>query len=60
MDASVASVADCRAVVVAQIGECALNRLDRLGILAFETEDSVDTAVRQLSGYAPLFERGAS
>jgi nitrogen fixation protein NifX len=56
MDASVASVADCRAVVVAQIGECALNRLDKLGILAFETDDPVDATVRQLSRYAALYE----
>jgi len=56
MDASVAAVADCRAVVVAQIGECALNRLDRLGILAFETDDPVDATVRQLGRYAGLYE----
>jgi len=58
MDASVAAVADCRAVVVARLGECALNRLDKLGILAFETEDPVDATVRQLRDYAALFERG--
>jgi predicted Fe-Mo cluster-binding NifX family protein len=57
MDASVAAIADCRAVVVARIGECALNRLDKLGIVAFETEDPVDAAVRQLADYAALFER---
>ena len=57
MDVSVAAVADCRALVVAQIGECALTRLGKLGILAFETEDPVDETVRQLSGYAALFER---
>jgi predicted Fe-Mo cluster-binding NifX family protein len=57
MDASVASVADCRAVVVARIGECALNRLDTLGILAFETNDPVEATVRQLASYAALFER---
>lgn len=56
MDASVAAVADCRAVVVARIGECALNRLDKLGILAFETDDPVDATVRQLSHYAALYE----
>ena len=58
MDASVAAVADCRAVVVARLGECAINRLDKLGILAFETEDPVDATVRQLADYAALFERG--
>ena len=57
MDASVATVADCRAVVVARLGECAINRLDKLGILAFETEDPVDATVRQLADYAALFER---
>jgi predicted Fe-Mo cluster-binding NifX family protein len=55
MDASVAAVADCRAVVVARIGECALTRLDKLGILAFETEDPVDATVRQLAAYAGLY-----
>jgi len=57
MEASVASVADCRAVVVARIGECALNRLDKLGILAFETNDPVEATVRQLASYAALFGR---
>jgi hypothetical protein len=57
MDASVATVADCRAVVVARIGECALRRLDALGVLAFETDDPVDATVRELANYAALFER---
>jgi predicted Fe-Mo cluster-binding NifX family protein len=57
MEASVAAVADCRAVVVARIGECALNRLDKLGILAFETDDPVDATVCELANYAALFER---
>ena len=56
MDASIAAVADCRAVVVARIGECALNRLDKLGILAFEVDEPVDAAVHQLSLYAALYE----
>jgi len=60
MDASVAAVADCRAVVVARIGDCALTRLDKLGILAFETDDPVDATVRQLADYAGLFEREKS
>ncbi|MDR3375338.1 MAG: NifB/NifX family molybdenum-iron cluster-binding protein [Ancalomicrobiaceae bacterium] len=57
MEASVASVSDCRAVVVAKIGECALTRLDHLGILAFETEDPVDQTVRELAQFPGLFER---
>jgi nitrogen fixation protein NifX len=50
MDVSVDLVSDCGAVVVARIGECALNRLDALGILAFETEDAVEAALRELAG----------
>ncbi|MCG6203441.1 dinitrogenase iron-molybdenum cofactor biosynthesis protein [Rhodopseudomonas sp. HC1] len=49
MDESVELVADCSAVIVARIGECGVNRLTALGILAFETEDAVDTAVRELA-----------
>ena len=60
MEASVRTVADCRAVVVAKIGECALNRLDQLGILAFETEDPVDQTVRELSRFAGLFAMEAA
>ena len=56
MDASVAALADCRAVVVARLGDCALTRLDKLGILAFETDDPVDATVRQLAAYAGLYE----
>lgn len=57
MDASVALVSDCRAVVVSRLGECAINRLTRLGILAFETDDRVDDTLRQLSAFDGLFER---
>jgi nitrogen fixation protein NifB len=49
MDVSVDLVADCRAVVVARIGECGVNRLTALGILAFESDDAVDSAVRELA-----------
>ena len=55
MDASVALVADCRAVVVSRLGECAINRLTKLGILAFETDDTVDDTVRQLAAFDGLF-----
>lgn len=55
MDASVALIADCRAVVVSRLGECAINRLARLGILAFETDDTVDDTVRQLAAFDTLF-----
>jgi predicted Fe-Mo cluster-binding NifX family protein len=55
MDASVATVADCRAVVVAQLGECALTRLTKLGILAFETEDTIGETLRQLAEYEALY-----
>jgi len=30
--------------------------LDKLGILAFETDDPVDATVRQLAAYAGLYE----
>jgi len=56
MDASVAAVSDCRAVVVERLGGCALSRLEKLGILAFETDDAVDATVRQLAAYAGLYE----
>ncbi len=55
MDASVALVADCRAVLVSRLGECAINRLSKLGILAFETDDRVDDALRELSAFDGLF-----
>jgi nitrogen fixation protein NifB len=49
MQGSVDAVADCRAVVVARIGECALTRLLALGILAFEANDTVETALREIA-----------
>jgi nitrogen fixation protein NifB len=60
MDVSVDLVADCRAVVVARIGECGLNRLAELGILAFESDDAVTTAVRELAESSILRERAGS
>ena len=57
MDASVALVSDCRAVVVSRLGECAINRLTKLGILAFETDDRVDDTLRQLSAFGALYTR---
>jgi len=60
MDVSVDLVADCRAVVVAKIGECAINRLTELGILAFETDDPVETALRELADSTILRETVAA
>lgn len=60
MDVSIELVCDCRAVVVARIGECAVNRLDRLGILAFETEDTVEQALAELAASGLLTERTAA
>ncbi|MBI5132702.1 MAG: dinitrogenase iron-molybdenum cofactor biosynthesis protein [Rhodopseudomonas palustris] len=60
MDESVELVADCRAVIVARIGECGVDRLTALGILAFETEDAVDSAVRELAESGLLRERVVS
>lgn len=51
MDRSVDTVRDCRAVVVARIDECALTRLTALGILAFETDEPVDVALRELATF---------
>lgn len=60
MDVSVDLVADCRAVVVAKIGECAINRLTKLGIFAFESDDRVDATLRELADSNLLRERAAS
>lgn len=51
MDRSVETVGDCRAVVVARIGECALTRLTALGILAFEADEPVESALRELAAF---------
>ena len=47
--------AQFRSQVVSRLGECAINRLTRLGILAFETDDTVDDTVRQLVTFDGLF-----
>jgi len=60
MDVSVDLVSDCRAVLVTRIGECAVNRLDALGILAFETEDAVEQALAELAESGLLTERAAA
>jgi nitrogen fixation protein NifB len=60
LDVSVELIADCRAVVVARIGECGVNRLSALGILAFETDDAVETAVRELAESKAVLERAPS
>ena len=51
MDRSVETVSDCRAVVVARIGECALTRLTALGIFAFEADEPVDVALREIVAF---------
>jgi predicted Fe-Mo cluster-binding NifX family protein len=60
MDVSVDLVSDCGAVVVARIGECAVNRLDALGILSFETDDAVETALRELAESGLITGRAAA
>jgi len=60
MDLSVDLVSDCGAVVVARIGECAINRLDALGILAFESDDAVETALRELTESGLINGRAAA
>ena len=54
MQTSVDLVTDCRAVVVAQIGDCAITLLSRRGILAFESTDPVETVLRELAEYPDL------
>jgi nitrogen fixation protein NifB len=49
MQAATALVADCRAVLVARIGDHGVAQLAALGILAFETGDTVEVALRLLS-----------
>ena len=51
MERSVETVSDCRVVVVARIGDCALSRLTALGILAFEADEPVDVAVREVAAF---------
>jgi nitrogen fixation protein NifB len=57
MKAAVDAVADCRAVVVARIGDCALDRLSALGILAFEANETVETAVREIAAHPAVQRR---
>ncbi|CAH2598783.1 Dinitrogenase iron-molybdenum cofactor biosynthesis protein [Rhodovastum atsumiense] len=57
MQRSVDLVADCGAVVVARIGECAVTRLDELGILAFETDDPVEVVLRDLGAHPALLAK---
>ncbi|TBW39560.1 dinitrogenase iron-molybdenum cofactor biosynthesis protein [Siculibacillus lacustris] len=51
MDRSVELVADCRAVVVTRIGDCALTRLNKLGVLAFESDESVAATLAELADF---------
>lgn len=48
MDALVDLVRDCQGVISRQMGECAEQRLDALGVLAFVTDDDIETALSQL------------
>jgi nitrogen fixation protein NifB len=49
MERSAALVADCRAVLVARIGECGVDRLAERGIEAFEVTGPIQTALRRLA-----------
>ncbi len=55
MREAAALVADCRAVLVARIGDHGVARLAALGILAFETDDTVEVALRLLAESPALF-----
>jgi nitrogen fixation protein NifB len=55
MQEAAALVADCRAVLVARIGDHGVAQLAARGILAFETDDTVEVALRLLSESPELF-----
>ena len=55
MQAAAALVADCRAVLVARIGNHGVAQLAALGILAFETDDTVEVALQLLAERPELF-----
>jgi len=58
MEASARLVADCRAVLITQIGDCGVARLEEQKILPFETDDTVADALRQLAERPELFADG--
>ncbi len=49
MERSARLVADCQAVLVAQIGECGVDRLAERGIEAFELPGPIETALRHVT-----------
>ncbi len=55
MEASARLVADCKAVLVTQIGDCGVARLEEQNILPFEADDIVADALRQLADRPELF-----
>jgi predicted Fe-Mo cluster-binding NifX family protein len=58
MERSARLVADCQVVLVAQIGECGLERLSELGIEAFELPGPIDRALRQVTAQATPHSTG--
>lgn len=56
MERTIALVADCRAVISAQIGAAAAKRLSEQGIQAFIIPDFVDSALARLVRSGALFE----
>lgn len=56
MERTIALVADCRAVISAQIGAAAAKRLSERGIQAFIIPDFVDSALARLIRSGALFE----
>lgn len=59
MQASIELVADCQAVLVAQIGEHAVSHLGKLGILVFESRDPVAVALQELALHEAVAPRRA-
>ncbi len=56
MEKAVELVADCRAVVVAQIGRGAVERLSNRGVHAYVIPDFIDSALRRLIASGRLAE----
>jgi nitrogen fixation protein NifX len=56
MQKAVELLADCRAVIVAQIGRAAVEKLSRRGIQAFVIHDFIDSALKRLMASGRLAE----
>jgi nitrogen fixation protein NifB len=57
VQAAVELVADCQAVLVAQIGEHGVKQLAAHGILAFESNDPISVALQELAAHEAIAGR---